>query len=115
MQSFVQPGNTVTLKAPRALHAGDGVVVGVAFGVSAKDYAIGADAEVSIEGVFSFKRTGGVTLTEGAPVHFDETTQLIVATAGKVIGYCVGSPSAPEGVSPDDSTRSWVKLIPATA
>jgi predicted RecA/RadA family phage recombinase len=115
MQNFVQPGNTVTLKAPRALKSGDGVVVGKAFGVAGTDVAAGADAEISVEGVFSFKRTGGVTLTEGAAVSFDETTQLIVATGGKVIGYCVGSPSAAEGVSPDDATRSWVKLVASTA
>src|SRR4029450_6156702 len=103
MKNFAQPGNTVTLKAPRALKAGDGVVVGKAFGVSANDVAIGLDAEVSVEGVFSFKRTGGVTLTEGAAVSFDETTQLVVATGGKVIGYWCGNPDSPEGVSLADS------------
>jgi predicted RecA/RadA family phage recombinase len=112
MKNFAQPGNTVTLKAPRALKAGDGVVVGKAFGVAANDVALGGDAEVSVEGVFTFKRTGGVTLTEGAAVNFDETTQMIVATGGKLIGYCVGNPSAADAVSPDDSTYSWVKLIP---
>lgn len=110
--TFAHPGNTVTLKAPRALKAGDGVVVGKAFGVVANDVAIGLDAEVRVEGVFAFKRTGGVNLLEGAAVNYDEATQLIVATGGKVIGYCVGSPGSAEGVSPDDTTFSFVKLIP---
>jgi predicted RecA/RadA family phage recombinase len=113
MKNFAQPGNTVTLKAPRALKAGDGVVVGKAFGVAANDVAIGGKAEVSVQGVFSFKRTGGVTLTEGAAVSFDETTQMIVATGGKIIGYCVGHPSAADAVSPDDPAYSLVMLIPS--
>jgi predicted RecA/RadA family phage recombinase len=112
MKNYAQPGNTVTLKAPRALTAGDGVVVGKAFGVSANTVAIGADAEIQVEGCFSFKRNTGVTLTEGAAANFDEALQLLVATGGKVIGYVVGNPSAAEGVSPDDPAYSWVKLIP---
>lgn len=112
MKNFVQPGNTVTVKAPRNLKSGDGVVVGKLFGVCTNDVLSGGDAEVAIEGVVTFLRNTGVTLLEGAAVSFDESTQKIVATGGKVVGICVGSPSSAEGVSPDDSTYSWVKLIP---
>src|SRR5262245_30119338 len=109
MRNFVQPGNTVTLKAPRALTAGDGVVIGKAFGVSANTVANGADAEISIEGVFSFKRAAGFAApTEGSAANFDETTQELKATGGKVVGYVVGSPSAAEGVSADDPAYTWV-------
>jgi len=112
MRNFVQPANTVTLKAPRVLKAGDGVVIGGLFGVSANDVkAAGLDAEISIEGAFTFRRAAGVTLTEGAAANFDETTQTLVATGGAKIGFVIGSPSAADAISPDDPAYTWVKLV----
>lgn len=106
MKYFVQPGNVVSVTAPRALKSGDGFVVGKLFGICANDVAINLVAEAMIEGVVALKKAGGVTPTEGGAILFDETTQTIVATGGKLIGYCV------EVSSPDDATYSLVKLIP---
>jgi predicted RecA/RadA family phage recombinase len=106
MQNFIQPGNTIDVTAPRDLNAGDGCVVGKIFGVSANKVKSGQTAQLSVEGVFAFVKAGGVTPTEGGAINFDETTQTVVATGGKLIGYCV------EGSSPDKATECWVKLIP---
>ena len=115
MRNFAQPGNTVTLTAPRTLQSGDGVVIGTAFGVAATAVASGGKAEISVEGCFAFKRAPGLTLTDGAVARFDETTQELVGTGGAVIGYVVGHPSAAEGESPDNPAYTWVKLIPSAA
>jgi predicted RecA/RadA family phage recombinase len=113
MKNFVQPGNTVAVSAPRALKSGDGFVKGKLFGVSANDVKSGDAAQMSIEGVFLFKRAAGVTLNEGDPVTFDEGTQTVVAagTVGmKVIGVCVEAEQV-------DSAPGYsaVKLIPSAA
>jgi predicted RecA/RadA family phage recombinase len=106
MRNFIQPGNVVSISAPRALKAGDGFVKGKLFGISANDVAVGGVAEACIEGVVALKKAGGVTPTEGDAILFDETTQTIVATGGKSIGICV------EAAAPDDATFACVKLIP---
>jgi predicted RecA/RadA family phage recombinase len=106
MINFVQPANVVEVTAPRALKSGDGVVVGKLFGIATVDAANGAKAQVMIEGAVELIKTGGVVPTEGGAINFDETTQRIVATGGKLIGYCI------EVSSPDNASASWVKLIP---
>lgn len=108
MINFVEPGNVVAIVAPRALKSGDGFVQGKLFGINTVDCKSGAVAQAMIEGCVELVRAAGVTLTEGAAVNFDETTQTIVATGGKVIGYCI------EAVSPDNAQASWVKLIPSS-
>jgi predicted RecA/RadA family phage recombinase len=106
MKNFLQPGNVVSVRAPRALKSGDGFVLGKLFGIAANDVAINLVAEAMIEGVVALKKAAGVVPNEGDAVLFDETTQTIVATGGKSIGYCV------EGSAPDDATFALVKLIP---
>jgi predicted RecA/RadA family phage recombinase len=106
MINFVQPANVVEVTAPRALKSGDGVVVGKLFGIATVDAAINTKVQVMIEGAVELVKTVGVTPTEGGAILFDETTQKIVATGGKLIGYCV------EVASPDNALNSWVKLIP---
>jgi predicted RecA/RadA family phage recombinase len=106
MKNFLQPGNVISITVTRALAAGDGFVRGKIFGISANQVANGAVAELLIEGVVALKKAAGVTPAEGDAVLFDETTQTIVATGGKSIGYCV------EGSAPDDATFALVKLIP---
>ena len=110
MRNFVQPGNVVSVRAPRALKSGDGFVLGVLFGIATTDQPQDAVVEAMVEGVVALKKKTGVTPTEGAAVTFDETTQEIVAggTAGaKVIGYCV------EAAYPDNAALAAVKLIPS--
>jgi len=107
MQNFIQPANTIGISAPRNLAAGDGVVKGKIFGVAANPAASGKPVQVSVEGAFAFKRAGGVTLNEGDPALFDETTQTLVGTGGKAIGYCIEAEASEHATG-----YSLVKLIP---
>jgi predicted RecA/RadA family phage recombinase len=78
MKNFVQPGDVLTIAAPRALNAGDFVLVGKIAGVATTDAANGADVEVATEGVFELPVAG---LTAGAPVYWNATANALTATA----------------------------------
>ena len=106
MKNFAQPGNVVTVRAPRNLASGDGFVLGKLFGIATITVLSAAVVPAMIEGVVALKKAAGVTPAEGDAILFDETTQTIVATGGKAIGYCI------EASSPDDATLAFVKLIP---
>jgi predicted RecA/RadA family phage recombinase len=111
MKNFVQPGNVVSISAPKAMASGEGILIGKLFGISTKATTAAGVIEMLVEGVVAFKKAGGVTVAEGDAISFDAPTQTIVAsgTAGAhVIGLCV------EASSPDDPTYSWVKLVPST-
>ena len=54
MMNFVQRGATLTVTAPYALTSGAGCRVGNIFGVASYDALIGASAEITLEGAFSF-------------------------------------------------------------
>jgi predicted RecA/RadA family phage recombinase len=105
MRNFVQPANVVDVIAPRDVKSGDGFVLGKLFGIATTDAKSGKPVPAMIEGAVELEKTTGVTPTEGGAINFDETTQKIVATGGKVIGICI------EVSSPDSATAAWVKLI----
>ena len=63
MKNYVQPGETLTLTAPRALASGAGLLVGSIFAIATADAAQGANVEAITRGVFDLpKAAGAVTL-----------------------------------------------------
>ena len=56
MKNYVQPGKTITLAAPYAVSAGDGLLVGAIFGVATASAAIGEAVESALVGVFDLRR-----------------------------------------------------------
>jgi len=109
MRNFVQPANVVGVRAPRDLKSGDGFVLGVMFGIATVDTKSGGVVQAMIEGAVALKKAAGLVPPEGSAVSFDETTQELVGTGGKVIGICI------EGSSPDNPAEAWVKLLPTAA
>jgi len=109
VRNFIQPANVVGVRAPRDLKSGDGFVLGVMFGIATVNTKSGGVVQAMIEGAVALTKAAGVDPPEGSAVSFDETTQTIVATGGKVIGICI------EGSSPDNPAEAWIKLVPATA
>lgn len=71
MKNFVQMGNNLTLAAPYAVDAGQGVLIGQIFGVAAGDADNGADVDISTVGVFDLAKVNTAIFTVGAPVYFD--------------------------------------------
>ena len=108
MINFVQPANVIFLTAPRDLKSGDGFVVGKAFAIATVDVKSGTRTPGMVEGGVELALTTGVTPTAGAAILFDETTQKVVATGGKLIGYNI---ETPPGLT-QTAGFTWVKLVP---
>ena len=91
MKNYVQPGNTITLTAPYAVAAGDGLLVGSIFGVAAGTAALGEPVETALTGVFDLTKIGSQAWTAGARIFWDDTNKrtTTVATDNTLIGAAV--------------------------
>lgn len=81
MKNFVQEGVTLTLTAPAAVSSGDGVLVGVIFGVANHDAESGADVEVTTKGVYTLTKVTGTAFTQGAALYWDNGNSRLTTTA----------------------------------
>jgi predicted RecA/RadA family phage recombinase len=84
MKNYVQPGKTITLAAPYAVAAGDGLLVGAIFGVATAAAGNGEAVEAVLVGVFDLKKTASQALAVGDKVYWDNT-----ATSNTLIGVAV--------------------------
>ena len=81
-RNYVQPGETLTLPAPRALASGDGFVVGALFAVALAAAAIGKPVEGRRVDVFDLTKAAGAAWTAGQKVYWDNTAFNVTTTAG---------------------------------
>jgi predicted RecA/RadA family phage recombinase len=81
-RNFVQPGETLTLTAPRALASGDGFMVGGIFAVALAAAAIGARVEARRIGVWDLTKAAGAAWTAGQKLYWDNAAFNVTATAG---------------------------------
>ncbi|KQM65793.1 hypothetical protein ASE75_06060 [Sphingomonas sp. Leaf17] len=81
-RNFVQPGETLTLIAPRALASGDGFMVGGIFAVALAAAAIGKPVEARRIGVWDLTKTAGQAWTPGQKLYWDNTTFAVTTTVG---------------------------------
>ena len=88
MKNYVQPGNTITLIAPYAVAAGDGLLIGSIFGIAAGAAALGEPVETALVGVFDITKVGSQAWTAGARIYWDDTNKRAtnVATSNTLIG-----------------------------
>ena len=110
MKNYIQPGETVEVTAPAALSSGDGVLVGMLFGVAQTDAANAAQVQIVRRGVFTLPKVSAQAWTQGAKIYWDDTAKLCttVATANTVIGAAVlaaANPSATGTVLLDGTVR----------
>lgn len=92
MDNYVQPGKTLTLVAPYDRLSGEGMLVGLIFGVAATNVSSGADVEADLEGVFDLTReTGAGAWTVGLDIFWDNSNKRAthVSTGNKRIGTAV--------------------------
>lgn len=82
MRNFVQPGETISVAAPRAVTAGVGALVGTMFGVCVADAANGAALEIVTEGVFDLVKATGQAWTAGATLYWDNSAFNVTTTVG---------------------------------
>jgi predicted RecA/RadA family phage recombinase len=90
-RNFVQPGETLTLTAPRALTSGDGFMVGAIVAVALATAAIGKPVEARRVGVWDLTKAAGAAWTPGQKLYWDNTAFNVTATAGSnaLIGVAV--------------------------
>ena len=81
MKTYVQPGNTITLPAPYAVAAGDGLLVGSIFGIA-------AGAAAARVGVYELKKLGSQAWAVGERIYWDNTARQTtkVTTSNTLIG-----------------------------
>ena len=71
MKNYVQPGKTITLTAPYAVAAGDGLLVGAIFGVATAAAGNGEAVEAVLVGVFDLKKTASQAWAVGDKIYWD--------------------------------------------
>ena len=91
MKNYVQPGKTITLAAPYAVSAGDGLLVGAIFGVATASATIGEAVEAALVGVFDLKKAASQAWSVGDKVYWDNTAKETTktATSNTLIGVAV--------------------------
>ena len=99
MKNFIQNGETLTLPAPYNLVGGQGALIGAIFGVSASDAAIGNNADLATEGVFSLPKVSAQAQALGVKLYWDDATKLVttVSSGNTLIGVAVEVAANPSG------------------
>jgi predicted RecA/RadA family phage recombinase len=87
MNSFVKPGDTITLPAPADVDSGEVVQVGQIVGIAANEAASGEPVEVVRRGVFRDQpKEAGTAYVAGDLIHWNGTAfSAAAAAAGDVI------------------------------
>jgi len=89
--TFVQDGKYIDHMPAGALAAGDVVVQGDLVGVVFRPLAAGELGALAVDGVFDFAKNTGVAYTVGTILYWDDTNNVVTATAtgNKQIGKVV--------------------------
>lgn len=84
MKNFVQPGENLTLVAPRKLTSGAGFLVGSIFAVASTDAESGATVVGVTEGVLDIAKAAGA-VTPGAKAYWDNTAFVVTTNASGTV------------------------------
>lgn len=98
MDNFIQNGDAVTVAAPAAVTSGDGVKVGMLFGVAQTDADSGADVAIVTRGVFTLPKTSAQAWSVGDAIYWNNTSGVCTtaATAGNIfIGVAAAAAANP--------------------
>lgn len=88
MKNFVEKGCTIVVPAiAGAIASGDPVVIGATVGVSVGAYAIGEDAVVHLDGVFSLPKAASGAIAQGAKVYIAAGLITTTVSTNVFVGY----------------------------
>lgn len=90
MKNFYAKGLTLLLPAiSAALDSGQTVVVGDTVGIAAGDYAIGEDAVLNLDGVYTLPKASSGAIAQGAKVYVAASNGNVTTTVStnKFVGY----------------------------
>lgn len=103
MKNFIQPGDVITVPAPANVVAGQGVRVGMLFGVAVSAAASGAPVEISTCGVVRIAKVSAQAWTVGAAIFWSTGGATTVPGTGNIlIGVAAAEAANP---SPDGLVR----------
>lgn len=83
--NFIQNGDNLTVPAPANVSSGDGVELGVLFGVATTDALSGEDVVIATKGVFELPKTSAQAWTVGAAIYWTGTAATTATTAGNLL------------------------------
>lgn len=72
MKNYIQPGDVITVVAPGTVTSGDGVKVGLIFGIAMHDAGSGDDVQIKTTGVFSLPKTSAQAWTQGVQIYWHD-------------------------------------------
>jgi len=81
IETFEQPGDVVTLVAPYDVTGGDGLLVGIIFGIAAYQVASGTPVETCTTGVFRINALSTDVGAQGAAVYWDNTNRRVTTSS----------------------------------
>lgn len=88
---FIHDGKYIDYTPGSAVASGDVVVQGDLVGVALRPLATGEPGALAVDGVFDFNKNTGVAFTVGTVLYWDDTNNVVTATAtgNKQIGKVV--------------------------
>ena len=98
MNTYIQPGKTMTLAPSAAVASGVGYLFGAAlFGVACADVASGVTGSFLTEGVVTIAKTSALAIAVGDRVFWDATNKVVnkTTTAQQCVGVCVEAAANP--------------------
>lgn len=81
-RNYVQPGDALTLPAPRNVTSGEGMLVGAIFAVALSAATAGNPVEARRKDVFDLKKATGQAWTAGQKLYWDNTAFAVTSTVG---------------------------------
>ena len=72
MKNYIQPGDVVSVVAPSSTTSGDGVKVGLIFGIAMTDAGSGDDVQLKTTGIFSLPKVSAQAWTQGVQIYWDD-------------------------------------------
>lgn len=98
MDSYIQPGNTLSLAPGTAVAAGVGYLFGTSlFGVAAEDVASGVVGAFVTEGVVEIAKTSALAITAGDRLFWDATNKVVnkTLTSQQCVGIALADAANP--------------------
>ncbi len=97
----MQSGENLTLLAPYAVSGGQGMLVGLIFGIASTAAALGASVAVSTLGVYDITKAAGQAFGVGAAVYWDNAARNVttVAADNTKIGVTIAAAAAGDAVA----------------
>jgi predicted RecA/RadA family phage recombinase len=86
MKNYLQPGDLLTIDAPRAYRSGEVVVIKDLVGIACHDAAMGEKLTISTSGLFELPKPGEETFNTGDLVYFKDGS----ITAKHENAICIG-------------------------